>query len=188
MAAELKNVDVVVDAVQLGKLFNCTREHISRLHKVHGMPKSSRGRFNLVECVQWYIDYKHNSKRVGSEERDLKNKLITAQQLRVDIENKTKLGELLPVNDVTAKFNAMMSVVASQLDALGPRCAPRVASMSSVAECQKVIFDETRSVRRAAATEIEALANFDDGGGNTETPAKPTRRRMGRRQSRVAAG
>ncbi len=149
-----KNIIVQeVAAGELARILGVGRRHIYELVK-RGMPRDGR-LFDLAACVQWQIqqvrpDESHEGENI-QEQRLL---LYREQTHKLALENGKLRRELVSLEEAKGVLLAIASVVAGQLDALGPRLAPVIAGRTDVGEIQDVIFAECREVRRSIADEI----------------------------------
>lgn len=124
-----------------------------------GMPKAGRGEYDAAACVAWLRERHQIALAEARDGADAKTQLTQAQVERTRLEVSQMRGELLDATDFQRVLNAAATVIASQLDGLGPRIAGEVVGMTDVATIQAVVFREARGIRSSIA---DALASFAD--------------------------
>ena len=106
-----------------------------------------------------------------------RRKLVIAQRHHAEIENTKLMAELLPFEDVSRLFDHLDGIFTASLDDLLPRLAQRATSIGDPALVQRVIDEETRAARIAAAEAVRAwAAEYDDAAARPTT--KSRRRRL----------
>lgn len=148
-----------VTAEQLGELFGVSRTMIYK-YRDQGMPQASRNEFDLRACVRWMIE-RANRPTTASEETT-RSQLNNAQREKVEIEIARLRGELVPREDVRRVVHDLAAIVASQLDALGPRVAPMATTWATPAAAQAAILVETSAIRASIAAAIRGYAAEPD--------------------------
>lgn len=142
------------------------------VHK--GMPKHSRGQYDLVVCVNWVIEGLREQRDSKVDSNDLSKerlKLYRAQREKTDLETARMRGELLPVEDVANAFNAMAAEVASRLDSVGGRLASTLAGMNNPGEIQTLLLEEMRTIRAGIARSWHVIADGTDSGDDSGAAA-----------------
>jgi phage terminase Nu1 subunit (DNA packaging protein) len=175
--------DQYVRRDRLAKILMVGPTHINYLCR-EGMPKADRGKYDLEVCVQWYI----NNLRDKIEGKDIegieveRKKLVTAQRKKIDLESAKMRGEMIPVEVVARTLNEIGVIISTQLDGIAARHAGMLATMHEPAEIQKVLFDESRSIRGAVARSIKDYATMSDNGGDHKPAPTKKRRTVGKRK------
>jgi len=167
----------------LGKFFGEVGDHQVERFAREGMPKTDRGSYPLLECVQWRLARAQESPTVEA----ARTRTLTAQAIKAETFNNLRAGELVELSLVSSTLDSVMAMLGTSLDGLGPRLAGTLATLDDAAKIQKVILDETRNLRRQAADQIAALGRAVADGGNPQTTTEPGRRPVGRRAPRPAA-
>ena len=165
--------DWTTTAEGIAAIIGVQRETVTRLAQVEGMPKQARGKYNIVECIQWIMDRERD--KSGSETpEDKKARIAVAkqQEIKLKIDNAQQLNELLPAAIVSSAFAAMSSELANKLDGLAPRMASELSTMDQPSHIQKALFDECRAIRAATAAAFSAIAGDIDSGGDSSTAAQ----------------
>lgn len=149
---------ITLNRNRVARLFGVTVMTVSNWVD-EGMPKSVRGQYDADACVQWYrarMDRKHAERDAAG---DAKEQLTRAQVERTQLEVQQLRGELVEATEFQRVVNQAATVIASQLDGLGPRVAGELAGMTDVAAIQSVIFRETRAIRSSIADAVAAFAD-----------------------------
>ena len=146
-----------------------TPEMVRRYVNDYGMPRQTKGKYLLRDCMQWYIN-RLKITATGGENSDIaeeKLKLVRAQRNRVELDNKKVRSELIDHDTIAGAFNQMGSVFASQLDSLGARMAGILSGIADPGEIQRILFNECRAIRdTTSATVIDLAITYDHGGDN----------------------
>ena len=161
-----------VTAGELARVIGVSRKHIYEL-VARGMPRDGR-LFDLAQCVQWQLDSVRPDQAEPENLQDARLALYTEQTRKLQLENAKLRRGLVDLEEAKGVLLSVAAVVAGQLDALAARLAPQVLGLESVGEIQDAIFDETREVRRAIASEIDQL---DPAGPPSDRPAPAKKRR-----------
>jgi hypothetical protein len=157
-----------IRADHLARLAGIETRHLNRLVRAGVVERAGRGRFDPEKAIPSIVNY-YRQGREGSGDAANEKLLLTVAQ-RKEIEQRTAIRarELVPLDSVSTAFDAAMVLVGAQLDGLGGRLASDMAVQSDPAICRKVIFDETRRIRAAAAAELEALTGHSEGSETAE--------------------
>jgi len=155
--ADLNNLEVNAD--QLAELFNVKKGTVLHYAREAGMPRVSRGRYRLADCVQWYIEKQRALMDGGGDMTDERRKLITAQRQRHEIEAQRLRSELIDAELVMTAFNELAVIYATQLDGFGPRVAPRLLNQVDTGEVVRILHDEARHIRRSTSTAVQTFAS-----------------------------
>lgn len=159
-AAAFADLDTLeVNADQLAELFNVRKGTVLHYAREAGMPRVSRGRYRLADCVQWYLEKQRTLMEGGGDMSEERRKLITAQRQRHEIEAQRLRGELVAADLVDATFNELAVIFATQLDGFGPRVAPRLLNQVNTGEVVRILHDETRHIRRSTSAAVQDFAS-----------------------------
>jgi phage terminase Nu1 subunit (DNA packaging protein) len=179
-----------VTVPQLAELLGVGSSAIMKYAREAGLPRGERkGRYPLKACIQWALARAKSRAEEVDESKDIieeRRKLIVEQRKAQELANAETRGELLAAGLVGTTMNQMLSLVATQLDGLAARVTPRVVQLRDPAQVQRVLFDECRLIRNAAARAVE---DFGSGLGRLPDPEpapQEERRRVGRRAPRAA--
>jgi|GEM_PF-282773 len=145
-----------VNATCLALIIGTTARRVQQLAQDGIFKPVGRGKYNLAECVQAYIEYK--SKDTIAEEAILEKleaeaKLKKAKALIADLEAKELQGKMHRSEDVAAMTEDLIYAIRSALLALPGRLAMDVSSAESAAEAADIIRKEVYLV-------MEELSNY----------------------------
>jgi phage terminase Nu1 subunit (DNA packaging protein) len=128
--------------VNVGKVANAlhlTEQRVQQLVQ-EGMPRESRGQYDPVKCLLWYVRYlqKALEKRavptldggfVG--EREERVRLLRADADLREIELAKERGQLVSIQDVEKEFTDLVLVTKARIMAIPPRLAPELVGETS---------------------------------------------------------
>jgi len=149
---------LVLTSAELARLLAISSRHVGRFAKRGLFPRAGRGRFDAFVCVPAFIKYRDQDTEGSSTIAAEKLKLTTAQ--RRAIEQRTAAGarKLIGLDEAVGVLYSVVAIYSSQLDGMGGRNCNQLAAETDPAVIKDMLFHETRRIRDAAATEIEALA------------------------------
>jgi phage terminase Nu1 subunit (DNA packaging protein) len=134
---------------QLAYLLNLTPRWINRLVKEQGMPRVAPGHYDLVECVQWYIEFIRRQSK-GSDQPESFNQeraaLTRANRRLRELDLAKKRGELLEVSLVRQAVGDLVHAAKAHLLGLPSSLADILAREKSPAKVKK--NSKTRSATR----------------------------------------
>lgn len=158
-------------ATDLAKLFDCSVQYISQLHKDEGMPKETDGKYSLDVVVPWYVNHlKKKAANKKDAEALAKIRMAEAKASLAEIELKSKEQSLITVEEAIDVLGNSLSAMRSQLLALPSRVAPQVYMLTTAAEVEgelkkfmseflhelSVIPEQLRSLEDVEETEHDA--------------------------------
>lgn len=155
---------------ELQELFGISNRQVYHLRDLEVFHPVSKGRYDLAQCIQAWGEY-HRQGTTSNTIAEEKRKLIDAQRRKVELDIRERSKELIAIDLVKSAFNEAMVLVAGQLDGLPGRIAATLAGISEPAIIRQTLFEETRRIRDAAATQLKDFANNRAGGGDPETTA-----------------
>ncbi len=188
----LKQPDPATITVPVGviaAMFGISDSAIMKAVREAGMPAPVRkGAYPLVECVRWRLDViAKKSEGETTDVQEARRKLYDTQREKHNLEMSQMRAELLVAEEVDMAIQRLMSIMATQLDALGPRTAARLAMLSDPAKIAKELLGECRNIRRAAADAVTAFAVDLDRPEDPDPAPRKGRGGVGGRQPRTAA-
>ena len=122
-----------------------------------GMEQAARGRYDVRACVAWFTEYKAAGRKNQTESTSSTD-LNIARRQRIELDMRRDAGELVALDEVVFTLTEIGTAIAEQLDALGPRIAPKVAHIDEPGKIDELIFNEARLVRAEIAAAGDRLA------------------------------
>jgi phage terminase Nu1 subunit (DNA packaging protein) len=101
---------------QIATVLNMTPRMINRHVKENGMPRVSRGEYDLVKCVRWYIDYlkeQIDEARRGGEtgaQADVRQKIAEANMAEIKLARMR--SEVITMEDVLKEVEGPFPIFA----------------------------------------------------------------------------
>jgi hypothetical protein len=152
---------LTMNSAELGRLIGLTERQVRRLHRDGVFPRVGTGRhdgFDPFVCVPKFVEYVRQGTEKTEGIAQSRQGLIEAQRRDLELKTSERRRELLPFDEVAAAFEAAMTLIGGQLDAIGGRLCSELAAISDPATIRERVFSECRRVRNAAAGELEAFA------------------------------
>jgi phage terminase Nu1 subunit (DNA packaging protein) len=128
----------IVNSAAVAEALNLTERRVEQL--VHeGMPRISRGKYDVWTCAKWYVRYlqkaierraTENGDETKSNLTEEKKRLIRIQADIAQIDYRKKMGELIPAHLVDDRFMAFASTIHDRFIALPSRVASRLEGES----------------------------------------------------------
>jgi phage terminase Nu1 subunit (DNA packaging protein) len=122
----------------LANLFGITTSRIHQLVK-EGLPKESRGQYDLLKCVRWYVRFLHaaiekkvvpmGDSYVGEREERIRS--IRADADLKEIELAQKRSQLVSIQDVERSMTDLVLTTKARVMAVAPRLAPDLVGEDS---------------------------------------------------------
>lgn len=165
-------------ATDLAKLFDCSVQYISQLHKDEGMPKESDGKYILDVVVSWYV--KHLKTRAANKkdaEAMAKIRMAEAKASLAEIELKSKEQSLITVEEAIDTLGDSLSAMRSQLLALPSRVAPQVYMLQTAAEVEgelKKFMSEFLHELSVIPEQLKSLEDVEEMENNADQPTSDT--------------
>lgn len=114
-----------VGAAELAEALSLTPRRIQQL-AAEGMPKASRGKYDVAACVKWYIEYREQRAREDAKPTsidDAKLRLAVAQAETAELDLAERRGELVSVATYEDRLGRILTLLRSRLLALPGRVA-----------------------------------------------------------------
>jgi phage terminase Nu1 subunit (DNA packaging protein) len=126
----------IVGPQELGKIFECEDSYIHKLAK-EGMPQEGRGKYDLGNCMLWYIKYLKNKLKTRARlahdptapvttERDVRLRLLTAEADLKQLELARERGQFVSLEDVEKTIMQIVVVTKARILALPSRLAAQL--------------------------------------------------------------
>lgn len=149
-------ISEIVGGVELGSFLGITQRRIQQLFN-EGMPRVSRGRFDLRQCVRWYIEYLRQATDNSSFDKiqEQKSKLLAAKAEKAIIEAEILRGEVLNLEEAQQEIMFLAGVIKDEFLSLPGALACRVMDCSSAGEAKQVIELEITRVLNSVAEKLD---------------------------------
>lgn len=145
------NNNNLVDVNTLADLFNKDVRTIQLWASEQGMPKEGRGKYNLFNCIRWYVKYTDDKIVMLESSGDEK-----LHGLRMDgqhLANKEKslklrrlMGELVPVDAVRIAWVGEATIFRKALNAMGNKLNAQLDGITDKYKRLEIITREIREV------------------------------------------
>lgn len=106
-----------------------------------GMPKTARGRFDLLVSVQWYVNREREAARAGRGLNDLdlaRQRKTIAEARKAELELEALEGRTIPVELAKQRLRERLETVAGNLKAIG-RYQPDVKAATTDAAADALL-------------------------------------------------
>jgi phage terminase Nu1 subunit (DNA packaging protein) len=129
----------LIDVVSVAKFLNLDKRRIQQL-VIEGMPRPSRGKYDLSSCAAWYIRYLQNAleKKIipGAEgiqinERQERLRILKADADLKEIDLAKERGLLVSIVDVEKEMSNLVLTTKARVLAVAPRVAPELIGENS---------------------------------------------------------
>lgn len=183
-----------VSVDQVAVALNISPRRIQQLAK-EGMPRDSRGQYELGACMAWYIRYLQHAveQRHDPNTRDEslvltreRSRLAREQADRQELDNAERRGELVELAAVTDAWANRLVSLRARLRAIPTKLGPQLTNITDAA----VISAQIRADIDGALEELadegtrESDENLSSPGG-VKTPPRSDSKSMGRRPSKT---
>jgi len=142
---------VTVSADQMAKVLKMTPRRVQQLCQTDGMPKVSHNKYDLVECVWWYLDYLRS--RPGHSETAVAQRVeldkLKTEKLRLDLAERK--GDLTSFAETARQLQGIMSVLKAELLGVPGRVCHKLVGKNA-GEIKKLLrAEQAKALNRAAA-------------------------------------
>ena len=143
----------------IAKILNLSERRVQQLVKEGILPKTEKGKYDLIACVRAYIKYLQErafGKGAAPQDTHLERaRLLKAQADKTEMEVDTLRGNLIPVETVEADWLTMVMSCRSKLLAIPSRTAFQIATLDDAHEIE-------RFLKRSVAEALTELTEQDD--------------------------
>ena len=160
--AEIKKVDLdnlVVGQQELAGFLGMSSRNVGHLAD-KGMPKIKTGKYDLKECVLWYIKFLSGETKggLGAEE---KLKMLKLKVRREEISLRKEEGDLIELSEFEEETIADFNILVSNLSNLPGRIAPLVVGLGAGA-IKKQIHIEIINALKKYSRDLDRILQTDD--------------------------
>jgi len=162
-----------VDVTKVASALNLTEARVQQLVK-EGMPRESRGQYDPVKGLLWYVRYLQKALEkkavptldggfVG--EREERVRLLRADADLREMELAKERGLLVALPDIEKMVTDLVLTTKARIMAIPPRLAPEL-----VGETSRVMIQA--KLEKACKESLAYLARAVNNGGNPNTPER----------------
>ena len=176
----------------IAKLLDLTDRRVQQLTSEGVIPKTERGRYELVPAVRGYIRYLRD-RSIGKDGAIIPDiaseraRLTREQADRMAMENAKARGELIPTPLVQKSIERAFSAFGSRIDAVPRKAVPRLKGCSGDGAREKVLRELIReALHELSAFDFSGIIRSDGegsplGGNGAAAPAGPDDQPVGGR-------
>ena len=154
---------------QVAEVLNMTAQMVNRHVKQHGMPRISRGEYEMVKCVHWYIAYKDqqikDARRGTETEGQARQRLVVATADMREVELAQACGDLIEIEVAQTLWQRMIVSFRNKLLLIPTKLASQVITCKDPSEAQTLMESDIQ----------EALNELSHGKIETSDIRKPER-------------
>jgi|TARA_Y100000593_G_scaffold92489_1_gene184279 phage terminase Nu1 subunit (DNA packaging protein) len=148
------------------KLLDLSERRVQQLSRANVIPKTERGRYELVPAVRGYIAYlRERSLDVGVVSLDVARQRKAAAEAELsEIELAKARAAVVAIDDVAKQWESILSAVRTRMLTVPTKIAPLVAVENDQSMVKELIEDAVHSALG------ELASGISDGGGSEEEP------------------
>lgn len=123
-----------------------------------GLPKISRGVYDVQQVVKWYkLDKTLGTYHKTEEQKDATERLTLAKAIKQERENALVAEELVTWDRHLAVVGHIATSVNNAFESLGARIANQIASEDDPAKIQNFIWKESRETLQSIVDQVDGL-------------------------------
>ncbi|HLW82557.1 MAG TPA: hypothetical protein VKS20_11015 [Candidatus Acidoferrales bacterium] len=160
-----------VNVARIAQVLNLDPRRVQQLVK-EGMPRHTRGRYEALKCMAWYIRFLQkviekkaipmDEGEYASERQERVRKMRFDADLK-EIELARERSQLVAIADVEKEITNLALTVKARIMAVAPRLAPDLLGEGSRVMAQAKIEKALREALAQLATEADRLENCTEG-------------------------
>jgi phage terminase Nu1 subunit (DNA packaging protein) len=146
----------------IAKLLDLTERRVNQLAKDGVLPKSERGRYELVPVVRAYIRFlreKTVNTDVGADDYAAhRARLTSAKADMAEMEREQMKSNLIPADDVADAWDAMVSNMRAKLLSIPTKSATQTFAAKNVTEAKSILKDAVNdALKELAAIQVKTV-------------------------------
>jgi phage terminase Nu1 subunit (DNA packaging protein) len=150
---------------QVAHVLNLTPRWVNRLVKEQGMPRHSRGEYDLVACVHWYIAFLEkrieDAQKGTEDEATARRRLISANARLRELQLAKARGEMVDSDSVMSLIDEMVTVTKAKLLTVPSKVAVQILACRTPGEVRDFLDKEIRDTLE----ELSHRRNIKPAGG-----------------------
>lgn len=131
---------------QVASVLNMTPQMVNRHVKQHGLPRISRGEYDLIKCVHWYIEYKdqqiREARRGTETEAQARQRLVIATADLREVDLAKACGELIEINIAQELWQRIVVSFKNKMLLIPTKLAPVIILCKEPNEAQQLLESE----------------------------------------------
>ena len=150
------------------------------------MPRISRGEYDMVGCVHWYVDFLHaqiQAARRGDEtEQQARARLVKASANLKELELAREQGRLITQDTVKMLWERVVVAFKNRLLIIPTKLPQRLVACTQIAEMKQLLEQELYEAMHELSTTVvdtESAPPRSMDNGADEPAAKADRKRVG---------
>lgn len=177
---------------QIASILNLTPQMVNRHVKLHGMPRVSRGEYDLIKCVHWYIAYKdrliQEARRGKETEGQARQRLVIAEANLKELQFAKARGNVIEIDIAKELWAKLVLVFKSRILLLPSKLPTLVLSCTNPNEVRELLEIELmEALHELSQTKLDTNDIPRPGGTHggshriRKSSPKAHRKRLGRR-------
>lgn len=178
--------ETVVPLKTIARALDLTERRVNQLVKDGVLPKTERGRYELIPVVKAYVNFLRNNSvnsDVGADDYAAqRTRLTKAKADMAEMEKLQMEDSLIPADDVENAWDTMVSNMRAKMLSLPSKVATAVFVAEDVSEAKRTIKEqvnealaELSSIEVKTANPIRATSTGDDSDQNAAPSSTPAR-------------
>lgn len=131
---------------QIAHILKLTPRMVNLHVKDHGMPRVSRGEYDLVQCVHWFLDYKDRlikeARRGDETEQQSRARLVKATADLRELELAEARKHLIPVSTVSFLWERIVMSFKTRLLAIPTKLPQRLIACTEINQIKDALERE----------------------------------------------
>jgi phage terminase Nu1 subunit (DNA packaging protein) len=119
---------------------------VNRHVRENGMPIVSRGQYDMVACVQWYVEFLRaeivRARRGDETEQQARARLIKATANLRELELEREEGRLLPIDHIKVQWERIVVVFKNKILSLPSKLPQKLIGLTELGEIKNLIERE----------------------------------------------
>jgi phage terminase Nu1 subunit (DNA packaging protein) len=151
---------------QIAHVLKLTPRMVNLHVKDHGMPRVSRGEYDLVQCVHWYIDYKDQlikeARRGDESEQQARARLVKATANLRELELARARREVIPVATVQIVWERIVVSFKTKVLSIPTKLPQRLVACKDINQIKDLLEREIgEALNELSKAEIDISEDGD---------------------------
>ena len=168
----------------IAKLLNLTERRVQQLSKDGVIPRSIKGKYDLVAAVQGYAKYLQDivtGRNLTIDTDQEKAKLLKAQAEKAELELAILKDKYIPADDVQFEWLNLVLAFRSHILNMPTKLATKLAVIQNTAEIQQILQDELyEALTQLSKYDSEKTQNSNDSCKKSNKQVSPAAETFGK--------